>query len=97
MHLSLAKRVRLFRVIGLLLVVVGWLYLFGGRSGARQPVAASVIDRLIFVPLVFLPLAYAGVFPHLLVTFAISIPCWELAPGFSSLERLGMQYIGLMR
>ena len=64
----------LFRVIGLLLVVVGWLYLFGGRSGARQPVAASVIDRLIFVPLVFLPLAYAGVFPHLLVTFAIIDP-----------------------
>jgi len=64
----------LFRVIGLLLVVVGWLYLFGGRSGAHQPVAASVIDRLIFVPLVFLPLAYAGVFPHLLVTFAIIDP-----------------------
>ncbi len=64
----------LFRVIGLLLVVVGWLYFFGGRSGARQPVAASVIDRLIFVPLIFLPLAYAGVFPHLLVAFAIIDP-----------------------
>ena len=37
----------LFRVIGLLLVVVGWFYLFGGRSGVPQPVAASVIDRLI--------------------------------------------------
>ncbi len=64
----------LFRVVGLLLVVVGWLYFFGGRSGARQPVAASVIDRLVFVPLIFLPLAYAGVFPHLLVTFAIIDP-----------------------
>ena len=62
------------RVIGLLLVVVGWFYLFGGRSGVPQPVAASVIDRLIFVPLIFLPLAYAGVFPHLLVTFAMIDP-----------------------
>jgi hypothetical protein len=26
----------LFRVVGLLLVVVGWLYLFGGRSGGPQ-------------------------------------------------------------
>jgi hypothetical protein len=64
----------LFRVVGLLLVVVGWLYFFGGRSGSRQPVAASVIDRLVFVPLIFLPLAYAGVFPHVLVTFAIIEP-----------------------
>ena len=64
----------LFRVVGLLLVVVGWLYFFGGRSWVRQPVAASVIDRLVFVPLIFLPLAYAGVFPHLLVTFAIIDP-----------------------
>jgi hypothetical protein len=61
----------LIRVIGLTIVVIGWLYRFGGRSGARQIVAASVIDRLVFVPLVLLPLALAGVFPHLLVTFTI--------------------------
>jgi hypothetical protein len=61
----------LIRVIGLTIVVIGWLYLFGGRSGARQFVAASVIDRLVFVPAVLVPLAIAGVFPHLLVTFAI--------------------------
>src|SRR3954471_22788282 len=54
----------LMRVIGLLVVVIGWLYLFGGRSGARQIVAASVVDRLLFVPAVLLPLAIAGVFPH---------------------------------
>jgi hypothetical protein len=64
----------LFRIVGLLLVVVGWLYLFGGRSGARQAVAASVIDRLLFVPVVLLPLAMAGVFPHLLVALAILEP-----------------------
>ena len=60
----------LVRVIGLTVVVIGWLYVFGGRSGARQIVAASVIDRLIFVPAVLIPLAIAGVFPHLLLTFA---------------------------
>ena len=64
----------LVRVIGLTLVVIGWLYLFGGRSGARQFVAASVIDRVVFIPAVLVPLAIAGVFPHLLMTFAILDP-----------------------
>jgi hypothetical protein len=64
----------LIRVIGLTVVVIGWLYLFGGRSGARQVVAASVIDRLVFIPIVLLPLAIAGVFPHLLMTFAVLDP-----------------------
>jgi hypothetical protein len=61
----------LIRMFGLTTVVIGWLYFFGGRTGARQPVAASVIDRLVFVPAVLLPLAIAGVFPHLLVTLVI--------------------------
>jgi hypothetical protein len=61
----------LVRVLGLTLVVIGWLYVFGGRTGARQFSAASVVDRLIFVPLVTVPLAIAGVFPHLLVAFTI--------------------------
>ena len=70
-------------MIGLTVVVIGWLYVFGGRSGARQIVAASVIDRLVFVPLVLIPLAIAGVFPHLLVTFAVldaslAIGAWAL-------------------
>lgn len=64
----------LFRVIGLMLVVIGWLYVFGGRSGARQAVASSVVDRLIFVPAVLIPLAVAGVFPHLFVALAILEP-----------------------
>jgi hypothetical protein len=64
----------LIRVIGLTLAVIGWLYLFGGRAGARQIVAASVIDRLVFVPAVLIPLAIAGVFPHLLVTLAVLDP-----------------------
>ena len=36
-------------------------YLFGGRSGARQFIVASVIDRLVFVPAVLVPVAIAGV------------------------------------
>jgi hypothetical protein len=65
------KEQGLIRVIGLSVVVIGWLYLFGGDTGGRQVVAASVIDRLIFVPIVLLPLAFTGVFPHLLVAFTI--------------------------
>jgi hypothetical protein len=73
----------LVRVIGLTVIVIGWLYVFGGRSGARQIVAASVIDRLIFVPAVLVPVAMAGVFPHLLLTFAaldvlLAIGAWIL-------------------
>lgn len=64
----------LIRVMGLMLVVIGWLYLFGGRSGASQIAPASVVDRVIFVPLVLIPLAIAGVFPRFLVTFAILDP-----------------------
>jgi hypothetical protein len=73
----------LMRVIGLTIVVIGWLYIFGGRSGARQFIAASVIDRLIFVPAVLIPLAMAGVFPRLFLTFTIidvllAIGAWAL-------------------
>jgi hypothetical protein len=54
----------LMRVIGLTIVVIGWLYVFGGRSGARQIVAASVIDRLVFVSLVaFAPGDSGGLSP----------------------------------
>jgi hypothetical protein len=61
----------LFRVIGMAVMVIGWLYLFGGRSGGRQTVAASILDRWILVPLVLVPIAMAGVFPHVLLTFAL--------------------------
>jgi hypothetical protein len=70
-------------VIGLTVVVIGWLYIFGGRSGARQFIAASVIDRLIFVPAVLIPLAIAGVFPRLFLIFTIvdallAVGAWAL-------------------
>ena len=64
----------LIRVMGMTIAIIGWLYVFGGRSGERQIVAASVVDRLVLVPAVLVPIAIAGVFPHLLMTFAILDP-----------------------
>jgi hypothetical protein len=61
----------LFRVLGMTVMVIGWLYLFGGRSGGRQTVAASILDRWILVPVVIVPIAMAGVFPHALLAFAL--------------------------
>ena len=73
----------LMRVIGLTVAVIGWLYIFGGRSGARQFVAASVVDRLVFVPLVLIPMAMAGYSRHLFITFtlldaSLAIGAWAL-------------------
>lgn len=68
----------LVRVLGLTLGVIGWFYFFGGRSGAEQIVAASVVDRLVFVPIVLVPIALAGIFPNLLFTFAILDPALAL-------------------
>ena len=64
----------LMRVIGMTVAIIGWFYFFGGRTGAKQIVAASVIDRIILVPLVLLPLVWNGVYPHLLLTLAILDP-----------------------
>jgi hypothetical protein len=76
----------LIRALGMTVVVIGWLYLFGGRSGSRQAVAASVIDRLTIVPLVLLSLAVSGVFPRLFIFFALfdmslGIGAWVLLRG----------------
>jgi hypothetical protein len=59
----------LFRALGLTIAVIGWHYYFGGRSGAKQVIAAGLIERLICVPLVLLPLAFAGVFSHTFIAF----------------------------
>lgn len=56
----------LFRVIGMAIAVIGWLYVFGGRSGARQFGPSSVLDRVVLVPVVLGPLVIAGIFPHTL-------------------------------
>jgi hypothetical protein len=61
----------LFRMLGLTIAVIGWLYLFGGRSGGRQIVPASVLDRWILVPGVGIPVALSGVFPHTILAFVL--------------------------
>lgn len=64
----------LMRVIGMAVVVIGWLTLFGARAGTRTAVAASIVDRITLVPLVLVPLALMGVFPHLMLSFAVLDP-----------------------
>ena len=64
----------LFRVLGMTVAVIGWLYLFGGRSGARQFGPASVLDRVVLVPAVLVPMVIAGIFPHTMGAFAILDP-----------------------
>lgn len=64
----------LIRILGMAVAVIGWLYLFGGLSGDRRIVAASVLDRVVLVPLVLLPAAVAGVFPRFLLAFAVLDP-----------------------
>ena len=68
----------LTRLLGMTVAVVGWLYFFGGRSGGKQVVAASILDRLVLVPLVLIPAAVAGVFPHTLLLFAALDPALAL-------------------
>jgi hypothetical protein len=73
----------LIRVLGMTLLVIGWLYLAGGRTDGREFSVATVVDRLVFVPVVLLPLVIAGVFPHLFLTFlildpALAIGAWWL-------------------
>ena len=64
----------LIRIVGLTVIVIGWLYLFGGLTGSRGFAAASVLDRVVLMPLVLVPLAMAGVFPHFLLTLAVLDP-----------------------
>jgi hypothetical protein len=68
------REAALMRVLGMTLAIIGWFYFIGGRSSSKQIVAASVLDRIVLVPLVLIPLAVAGVFPVLLGTFAVLDP-----------------------
>jgi len=64
----------LFRVIGVALMIVGWLCTMGGRTGSREMVAATVPDRVVFVPVVLGWLAMSGVFPRFMIAIAILDP-----------------------
>ena len=79
----------LVRVVGMAVAIIGWLYFFGGRTGGRQFVAASVLDRLVFVPLVLVPTAAAGVFPHVMITFAVLDPTLALVAWYLLSRRPG--------
>lgn len=72
------REAALVRLLGMTVLVIGWLYVFGGRSGGRQFVAATVLDRIIVVPLVLVPLIVADVFPHTLAAFAALDPVLAL-------------------
>lgn len=63
----------LFRLVGLTLTLIGWFYIFGGRTGARSFVTSTVVDRLL-LPFFLVPLAFAGVFPHVCLMFAVLDP-----------------------
>jgi hypothetical protein len=62
------------RVLGMCVLIIGWLYFFGGRSGGRQVVAATIFDRILLVPLVLVPVALSGVLAHTLLMFAVVDP-----------------------
>jgi hypothetical protein len=64
----------LIRLVGLTVMIIGWLYWFGGASDDRRFVGASVLDRVVLIPLVLVPLAMAGVFPHFLLALALLEP-----------------------
>lgn len=68
----------LTRIIGMTVAIIGWFYYVGGRTGGRAFVAATVLDRLVLVPLVLVPAAISGVSPHLLLTFAVLDPLLAL-------------------
>ncbi|MCK7492084.1 MAG: hypothetical protein MZW92_10850 [Comamonadaceae bacterium] len=78
----------LIRVMGMAVAVIGWLYLFGGRSGARQIIAASVVDRLVLVPAVLVPPGdgrrVSSFADHVR---ALSTPCSALGRGCFSMPR----------
>jgi hypothetical protein len=71
----------LLRVIGLTLVVIGWLYLAGGRTDSREFSAATIVDRLVFVPIVLVPLVVAGFSLIYFLRWRFSIRCSRLARG----------------
>jgi hypothetical protein len=60
--------------MGMTVMVIGWLYLFGGLSGGRRIVAASVLDKSGARSIGARTLAIAGVFPHFLLAFALLDP-----------------------
>ncbi len=69
-----AREEGLMRVVGFVVVVIGWFYVMGGRTGATSFGLATVVDRLL-VPVFLLPLGFFGaVDMHLVAPFAVLDP-----------------------
>lgn len=72
----------LARVVGFAVMVIGWFYLMGGRTGATSFSLATVFDRLL-VPLFLVPLGATGqVSWRLVIPFAILDPALALIAFF---------------
>jgi hypothetical protein len=54
------------RLIGFVLVIIGYFYAFGGRTGATSFGLSTVVDRAL-VPVFLLPLVFSGAVPAVLV------------------------------
>ena len=68
----------LLRASGMVLAIVGWLYVIGGRTRADSFCLATVVDRLL-VPVFLVPLWFMGLGPPGLVfPFAILDPALAL-------------------
>ncbi len=64
----------LFRAIGFTIAIIGWFYVFGGRTNADSFGLATVGDRLL-VPIFLLPLGIMGQIPmSLAAAFSILDP-----------------------
>jgi hypothetical protein len=63
----------LMRLVGWIMAVVGWFLWVGGRTAGRSLIAAGIVARLA-VPLVAIPLAMSGVFPHMMFVFGVLDP-----------------------
>jgi hypothetical protein len=76
-----AEQVASSQVNGVLLTIVGWFYVMGGRTGAASFALATVVDRLL-VPFVLVPLVLFAGAPALVLAFAVLDPLlalWALA------------------
>jgi len=60
----------LVRAMGMAVMVIGWFYLWGGRTGSQSFATATIFDRVILVPAVLLPVAASGVLPHMMIAFS---------------------------
>ena len=69
-----AEQLGLVRVCGFMVVLIGWFYFFGGRTGADSFAMATVADRLV-VPIVLMAMVLvADVSLQLAAPFAVLDP-----------------------